>query len=114
MDLLNVELAFSKSLANTSERLQGLWQTLDQIQQALLDNQFLGAVDLLIAVDEQFPASSISRSTRFTGLFESKASDARTEITGKLTDCWKAHIHVETSVPSIQIRRHADSRFSCF
>lgn len=107
IELLNGELAFNKSLTATLERLQALWQTLELVQRAILDDRLLNAVDLLGEADKGIAHVSTSRSTKAAGILASRSADLQSEVVEKLTDSWNDHIRVNLASSTIEIESQA-------
>ena len=108
--LLQGELAFSKSLGATLERLQALRRTLDGVQQAVLAGRLLEAVNLIEQVEDDLESIPVPRSTRVAGVFSAKVDDLRNDVVEKLTGCWKVYICVDVDRPLVKISRSLGSR----
>ncbi|KAL9101133.1 MAG: hypothetical protein Q9163_003577 [Psora crenata] len=106
--LLQGELEFNRNLEVTLERLQALRSQLDQIQQAVLENNSLEVVDLLCGVHSEVASVSSSPNSRVAAVFSSEEANLRSDISAHLINCWNAYIHIDRDRPRIEIRRSLD------
>ena len=110
--LLNGELAFSKSLGATLERVQAIQTNLDLVQGAVLAGRFLEAVDIIGQVEGELDSIPVPRNTRVAGVLVAKVADLRTGVIEKLTDCWKAYVCTDSARSSIKISRSLNGRLN--
>ena len=103
--LLDGELAFSKSLGATLERLQAIQRTLDGVQQAVLAGRLLDAVTFIEQVEDDLESMPVPRSARIAGVFITRVIDLRNDIVERLTACWKGYICVDPDRSLVKISR---------
>ena len=101
--LLNGELAFSKSLGATLEKLQAIRKTFDDIQQAIFAGRLLEAVNLIGQVEDGLESIPVPRSTRVASVFSARVADLRNDVVERLMDRWKVYICVDLDRSLVKI-----------
>ena len=108
--LLNGELAFSKSLGATLEKLQAIRKTFDDIQQAVFAGRLMEAVNLIEQVEDGLESIPVSRSTRVAGVLSARVADLRNDVVERLIDCWKVYVYVDADRSLVKIANTLGSR----
>lgn len=110
--LLNEELTFNHGIEASLTRLQAIRQTLDKIQQAILEDRLPEATHQIRDVEAQGLLQASPPASRISTVFSTRCSDLRNDVAARLVRSWNGYIVVAQAASAITIRHGQDSKMS--
>lgn len=109
VDLLKEEVAFNETLAKALENIRDFQQTLGLAEDAIRNDGFSDAVDLLKKAEGELLNVRVNRDPKVAGLLHAKIQDLRYTILGSLSDCWRNLLCVDSASSTITINDQIQS-----
>ena len=103
VNLLNGEVIFNETLAETLAQIQNIRYTLTSVQEAALSDRLVESVNLLEDVETELQMLRSRDHARIADVLRAKALDLRKGVTETLTECWNALIQVDVNSQTITI-----------
>ena len=106
--LLQKEVAFNDTLFTTLEQVQGVKQTVDAAQEAVIAGNLTEGAKLLQNSGEQLSHLDGCSNTRLTGLLQDKLADLEATLAESAIKQWKALVHTNYDQGHITIMRELE------
>ena len=114
MSLLNGEVFFTEVLSQLLEKICSIRQVLAVTEEAVLDDRFEEAVDLLCKADDKLIALQECQNARVAGLLQNDVSAVRQNLVEKLAGCWESAFCIDFSNSAIYIKSHVQRKHIIF
>lgn len=102
--LLENELMFNETLAQTVEQIQSISELLENAQDAAVQDQVTQALDKLEEADEAMAHLGTFENTRVVTILRTRANQLRAAIVENTTECWNALLVTEPSEQRVTIK----------
>lgn len=102
--LLENELVFNETLAQTVEQIQSISELLENAQDAAVQDQVTQALDKLEDADEAMAHLGTFENTRVVSILRTRANQLRAAIVENTTECWNALLITEPAERRVTIK----------
>lgn len=107
--LLHGEVAFNESLATTMERIREVRRTMSSIQEAVLGQKLLEAMDMLSQGEGKLESLQGYQNTRVAALLRAKIEVHRKDLEENVTESWNSLVQVHAANFTITINEELQS-----
>lgn len=102
--LLHREVIFNDTVTQILEKIRSVRQILGATEEAMFNDKFEEAVDLLGRAEGRLAAVRECQNTRVAGVLHTSVSTVRHNLEKSLAECWNSAFRVDISKSTIFIR----------